>query len=87
MLKKFAQVCVIPISLMVVISATAGDSGFSDASSDRAVRAENLNPITKNDGWQLVWQDEFDAPELDLTKWGFEQNCYGGGNNEQQCCN
>ncbi|MCD1596791.1 family 16 glycosylhydrolase [Rheinheimera aquimaris] len=36
-------------------------------------------------GWQLVWQDEFDGNSIDSTKWGFEQNCQGGGNNELQC--
>jgi beta-glucanase (GH16 family) len=35
--------------------------------------------------WQLVWQDEFDQAEIDLTKWSFEVNCFGGGNDEQQC--
>ncbi|NMH65728.1 glycoside hydrolase family 16 protein [Shewanella salipaludis] len=34
-------------------------------------------------GWHLVWQDEFDT--LDMSKWSFEVNCYGGGNSEQQC--
>ncbi|QPG07176.1 family 16 glycosylhydrolase [Salinimonas marina] len=35
--------------------------------------------------WQLVWQDEFDQDNIDGSKWSFEQNCWGGGNNEQQC--
>nr|WP_256260840.1 glycoside hydrolase family 16 protein [Shewanella sp. NIFS-20-20] len=34
-------------------------------------------------GWQQVWHDEFDV--LDGNKWQFEVNCWGGGNNEQQC--
>ncbi len=38
-----------------------------------------------NSDWQLVWQDEFDQDNIDSTKWSFEQNCWGGGNNEQQC--
>lgn len=43
-------------------------------------------PISKiNKNWQLVWQDEFDQPDIDSTKWSFEENCYGGGNDEQQC--
>lgn len=33
--------------------------------------------------WNLVWHDEFDS--LDLNKWQFEVNCFGGGNAEQQC--
>ena len=34
--------------------------------------------------WQLVWQDEFDGKTLDLSKWEFEVNADGGGNNELQ---
>jgi len=36
-------------------------------------------------GWELVWSDEFDGTKLDEDKWGFEENCWGGGNEEQQC--
>jgi len=35
--------------------------------------------------YQLVWQDEFDGNSLDRSKWNFEINCDGGGNNELQC--
>jgi beta-glucanase (GH16 family) len=35
--------------------------------------------------WELVWNDEFDGAAIDTSKWGFEKNCWGGGNNEQQC--
>jgi beta-glucanase (GH16 family) len=37
------------------------------------------------DNWQLVWNDEFSTTEIDTTKWSWETNCWGGGNNEQQC--
>jgi beta-glucanase (GH16 family) len=37
------------------------------------------------EGWELVWNDEFDGEEIDLAKWSYETNCWGGGNNEQQC--
>lgn len=37
------------------------------------------------DGWQLVWADEFDGTAIDPAKWGFEVDCWGGGNNERQC--
>ena len=36
-------------------------------------------------GWELVWQDEFDGRDIDESKWSWEQNCWGGGNNELQC--
>ena len=38
-----------------------------------------------NSGWQLVWSDEFDGAKLDRSKWGFDVDCWGGGNDERQC--
>ncbi len=38
-----------------------------------------------HESWQLVWSDEFNTDKLDLTKWSYEENCWGGGNGEQQC--
>ena len=34
--------------------------------------------------WKLVWSDEFNGTKLDYSKWGIEQNAFGGGNHEQQ---
>jgi beta-glucanase (GH16 family) len=52
------------------------------------------NAITKNndkndtipvpDGWELVWNDEFDGDTIDFDKWEHEVNARGGGNNELQ---
>ncbi|PKQ25065.1 MAG: beta-glucanase [Actinobacteria bacterium HGW-Actinobacteria-4] len=36
-------------------------------------------------GWELVWNDEFDGDQIDSSKWSHETNCWGGGNNELQC--
>lgn len=36
-------------------------------------------------GWELVWSDEFDGTVIDDSKWAFEVNCWGGGNDEAQC--
>lgn len=82
---NFSQTNLFTATLVIVVSAHADESSFSDASAHTAVRAEALNPIKKSKDWQLVWQDEFEAPSLDMQKWGFERNCFGGGNNEQQC--
>ncbi len=43
---------------------------------------DSSNGIPVLPGWQLVWHDEFDSTGVDLTKWNFEVNGYGGGNNE-----
>ena len=34
--------------------------------------------------WVLVWSDEFDDPQLDLSVWNIEVNDFGGYNNELQ---
>lgn len=34
--------------------------------------------------FKLVWSDEFDGEKLDYSKWGVEQNAFGGGNKELQ---
>ena len=28
--------------------------------------------VKENDGWQLVWNDEFDGDTLDLNKWSYQ---------------
>eukprot|EP00898_Chlorokybus_atmophyticus_P003330 jgi/Chlat1/3999/Chrsp26S03989 len=35
--------------------------------------------------WSLVWSDEFNDNQLDLTKWRPNVDCWGGGNNELEC--
>ncbi len=46
--------------------------------------AEDCNVKTLEDGWVCVWADEFEGTEVDLTKWTYEVNGSGGGNNELQ---
>jgi beta-glucanase (GH16 family) len=35
--------------------------------------------------WSLVWSDEFNEAKIDRTKWRFDVDCWGGGNDERQC--
>ncbi len=46
---------------------------------------EDCSPAASNANYCLVWQDEFQTSNLDLERWQFEVNCWGGGNNEAQC--
>lgn len=39
----------------------------------------------KETGWTLVWADEFDGAQIDRSKWDFDIDCWGGGNDERQC--
>ena len=42
-----------------------------------------LSPALSGD-WKLVWSDEFNGTKLDYSKWGIEENAFGGGNHELQ---
>ena len=46
----------------------------------------NNNPdqIPDLPGYTLVWNDEFDGTHVATTRWNFEVNGWGGGNNELQ---
>jgi len=47
---------------------------------------QGTSPASAPDSdWQLVWFDEFNDAALDQTKWGFDVDCWGGGNEERQC--
>lgn len=62
-----------------ILSLLAGCGGDSD---------KDNGPSTDNGGstpWRLVWSDEFDGRSINSSKWTHEENCWGGGNNEQQC--
>ncbi|MBE0376282.1 glycoside hydrolase family 16 protein [Pseudoalteromonas prydzensis] len=50
-------------------------------------QVEQTEPVTASlgEGWQLVWQDEFNGSQIDSQKWQHEVNCRGGGNDEKQC--
>jgi beta-glucanase (GH16 family) len=40
---------------------------------------------TGEQDWSMVWSDEFDGDKIDRAKWGFDIDCWGGGNEEHQC--
>lgn len=41
-------------------------------------------PITVPDGWNLVWQDEFDGKKIDTKNWTYDIGGWGWGNGELQ---
>lgn len=36
-------------------------------------------------GCTLVWSDEFNGGQIDRAIWGFDVDCWGGGDDERQC--
>ncbi|TWU55905.1 glycoside hydrolase family 16 protein [Rubripirellula reticaptiva] len=59
----------------VISSATAQDKAASTISP-----ANQANDKAR----KLVWSDEFNGTSLDYSKWGIEENAFGGGNQELQ---
>ena len=91
---KVSPNSILKMSAVALAVALAGCASDSNVSSDDNVlektsgpRALELTaaPITPSDKWKLIWSDEFDGDSIDMKKWSFEENCWGGGNNEQQC--
>ena len=50
-----------------------------------AAEPEPVSIFHKENGWNLVWSDEFHGAEIDTSKWTHEIDCWGGGNEERQC--
>jgi len=48
------------------------------------VAAEDCTVPSLDGGWVCIWADEFSGTAVDETKWTFEINGDGGGNNELQ---
>lgn len=55
------------------------------------ITCKKKNPFDNNDqkipapeGWELIWNDEFEGVSIDTKKWEHEVNARGGGNNELQ---
>jgi beta-glucanase (GH16 family) len=71
------------LSMTLLIAACAESGGDATTTTVGEPPVESFHPQDK--GWELVWSDEFDGTSLDETKWGYEENCWGGGNQEQQC--
>jgi len=76
------------LSLLVGCSSNAPqktqDNALTKTSVPQALRLKNI-PHIPSPHWKMVWNDEFNDSTIDPKKWSFEENCWGGGNNEQQC--
>ena len=81
-------------ALGLVLAACGGSDGADEPTASSAdpttttvavVTPETESFHPDDAGWELVWSDEFDGTGLDLSRWSYEQNCWGGGNNELQC--
>lgn len=66
-------------------SGAANDDTGAISQGDSSSSTDDTTTGATEDGWVLVWSDEFDGAAIDPTRWEHEVNCWGGGNGEQQC--
>ncbi|RUO77689.1 glycoside hydrolase family 16 protein [Idiomarina seosinensis] len=72
-----------PLALALVALGLSGCGGGDSVETNTDyTQIDTTEPV--ND-WELVWSDDFEGSSIDDSKWTFEVNCQGGGNNEQQC--
>ena len=46
---------------------------------------ETATQPSEQQRWTLAWSDEFNGTKIDPARWGFDIDCWGGGNAERQC--
>jgi beta-glucanase (GH16 family) len=71
------------LSKIILLSFLPIYLSFSGCSKEDSTSSPTNN-IPEIPGYTLVWNDEFDQKNIDLTKWEHEVNGDGGGNNELQ---
>ncbi len=69
----------------ILAGCTSGGSADPSEIIERSTLGAAMPAVSEGDGWTLVWNDEFDGDTIDRTKWDFDTDCWGGGNNERQC--
>ena len=71
------------INKAIFVSLTIVSAALGGCSKDDSTTTPS-DTIPEIPGYTLVWNDEFDGNYIDLTKWEYEVNGDGGGNNELQ---
>jgi beta-glucanase (GH16 family) len=71
--------------LLVVVVLAAGCQGLGQTKeSTLAIPTPIPTPIAAREGWELVWNDEFDGDAINRSDWTFDLGGGGWGNGEAQ---
>jgi beta-glucanase (GH16 family) len=72
-----------PLPTPATPTPTAGPTA-SPTASPFPIVPPTPEPVAQIDGWQLVWQDEFDGDAIDRSNWTYDIGGWGWGNGEAQ---
>jgi beta-glucanase (GH16 family) len=70
--------------LLLLLAACATAAPVATAVPRETTVSPTSTPDWERDGWTLVWQDEFDGPEINANHWTHEIGGNGWGNGENQ---
>jgi len=70
--------------LFILVFVLTGCGGGIPNGLEPLVATDDADVQTLDGGWVATWADEFNGDAVDETKWNFEINGNGGGNNELQ---
>ncbi|MEZ4594226.1 MAG: glycoside hydrolase family 16 protein [Chloroflexota bacterium] len=70
--------------LLITLLLLAACSVATAEPTPTATPAPTPTPDWVRAGWNLVWQDEFDGPDIDTANWTHEVGGHGWGNGEAQ---
>lgn len=92
-MKKWTLILLVLLFLTGCTTATTKPTLSGDTTTGERDVPNGLSPLTAvsdtevptlDGGWVCIWADEFSGTAVDETKWNFEVNGDGGGNNELQ---
>ncbi|MDR3628661.1 MAG: glycoside hydrolase family 16 protein [Ignavibacteriaceae bacterium] len=73
---------VLIISLIFIFGASISCCKKNDGITNPDTSSVKKDSIIPPAGYKLVWNDEFNGTSIDTSKWNYEVNGDGGGNNE-----
>jgi beta-glucanase (GH16 family) len=74
-----------PVATTTTIAPTTTTTApVTTTTSTTPIEVPEPMPPLAEDGWELVWQDEFDGDAIDPAKWAYDIGGWGWGNGEGQ---
>ena len=80
-MKTRASIALILVGILALPVVSCKKSSADNTITGPPGSTDSIPPVP---GWTLVWNDEFGGTGIDATKWEWEVNGDGGGNNELQ---
>jgi beta-glucanase (GH16 family) len=81
MMRTRTSIALFLVGILALPVVSCRKSGSDNTITGPPASTDTIPPVP---GWTLVWNDEFNGPDIDAAKWEWEVNGDGGGNNELQ---